>query len=67
MKTDQKGNEKWDWTRIISGNDHAGPGLQTSDGGFVMMGTSSYLNQSGWDFHTGPEWDTDIWLMKNRC
>ncbi len=64
MKTDQKGNEKWDWTRIISGNDHAGPGLQTSDGGFVMMGTSSYLNQSGWDFHTGPEWNTDIWLMK---
>lgn len=64
MKTDQKGNEKWAWTAVISRNDHAGQGLQTSDGGFVMMGTSSYLNQSEWDFRTGPEWDTDVWLMK---
>lgn len=68
LKTDQKGNEKWAWTRIISINDHAGPGLQTSDGGFVMMGTSSYFNQSNWTSYwtnyTGPEWNTEIWLMK---
>lgn len=64
IKTDQKGNEKWAWTRILSINDHAGPGLQTSDGGFVMMGTSSYFNQSNWTDYTGPEWNTDIWLMK---
>ncbi|NJD54061.1 MAG: PKD domain-containing protein [Candidatus Methanoperedens sp.] len=68
IKTDQKGNEKWACTRIISLNDHAGPGLQTSDGGFVMMGTSSYLNQSNWTSYwtnyTGPQWNTDIWLMK---
>lgn len=66
IKTDQKGNEKWAWTRIISKNDHAGPGLQTSDGGFIMMGTSSYLNASAWyeEIQIGPEWNTDIWLMK---
>lgn len=64
IKTDQKGNEKWAWTRSLSINDHAGPGLQTSDGGFVMMGTSSYFNQSNWTDYTGPEWNTDIWLMK---
>lgn len=64
IKTDQKGNEKWAWIRTISQVDHAGPGLQTSDGGFVMMGTSSYLNQSSWDPYTGFGWDTDIWLMK---
>ncbi|HEX7628604.1 MAG TPA: S-layer protein domain-containing protein [Candidatus Methanoperedens sp.] len=72
LKNDQNGNEKWAWTRVKSINDHAGPGLQTSDGGFVMMGTSSYFNQSNWtdytadhtaDF-TGPEWNTEIWLMK---
>lgn len=64
IKTDQNGNEKWAWTRILSINDHAGPGLQTSDGGFVMMGTSSYFNLSNWTDYTGPEWNTDIWLMK---
>lgn len=64
IKTDQKGNEKWAWTRSLSINDHAGPGLNTPDGGFVMMGTSSYFNQSNWTDYTGPEWNTDIWLMK---
>jgi hypothetical protein len=29
-----------------------------------MMGTSSYFNQSNWTDYTGPEWNTDIWLMK---
>jgi len=54
------------WTSPLSGNDHAGPCLQTSDGGFVMMGTSSYLNASAWyeEIQRGPEWNTDIWLMK---
>ena len=72
IKTDQKGNEKWAWTQIKSIMDHAGPGLQTSDGGFVMMGTSSYFNESNWtdyraDYiadYTGAEWNTEIWLMK---
>lgn len=64
IRTDPEGNEKWTWTSNGSGLNEAGSGFQTSDGGFVMMGTSSYLNQSGWDFQTGPEWDTDIWVMK---
>lgn len=63
IKTDQKGNEKWAWTTISQVN-NAGTGLQTSDGGFVMMGTSSYLNQSSLDPYTGFGWDTDIWLLK---
>jgi hypothetical protein len=63
IKTDQNGNEKWAWTNISQVN-YAGTGLQTSDGGFVMMGTSGYLNQSSLDPYTGFGWDTDIWLLK---
>lgn len=64
IKIDPAGNEKWTWTFNGSGINEAGSCIQTSDGGFLMMGTSSSLNTSEWDFQTGPEWDTDIWLVK---
>ncbi len=43
IKTDPEGNEKWARTRIKSINDHAGPCLQTSDGGYVTAGGSSLV------------------------
>jgi PKD repeat protein len=70
IKVNSKGNEEWDWHEIMYwasktyGLFEAGPVLQTSDGGFVMMGTSSYIDQSNMTEYTGAKWNTDILLMK---
>jgi hypothetical protein len=72
IKINPEGKEEWNWNKIMDwssenyGPIEAGPALQTTDGGFVMISTSSRLNASAWyePIHIGPEWSTDIWLMK---
>ncbi|WP_455392087.1 Ig-like domain-containing protein [[Eubacterium] cellulosolvens] len=54
VKIDKSGNEKW--TRTIGGNDlDAGSAaLQTSDGGYIIIGTTASYGAGG----------TDVWLVK---
>ncbi|HWR26436.1 MAG TPA: PKD domain-containing protein [candidate division Zixibacteria bacterium] len=72
IKINPEGKEEWNWNEIMNwssenyGPIEAGPVLQTTDGGFMMMSASSHLNASAWHepIQIGPEWSTDIWLMK---
>nr|QNO56122.1 hercynine oxygenase [Methanosarcinales archaeon ANME-1 ERB7] len=61
VKTDSAGNEEWNWTfdgsdydRVIGSRERAHSVQQTSDGGYITVGTTEY---PGVD-------DGDVWLIK---
>jgi len=56
VKTDSSGNEQWSKTYGGSGNDRAFDAIQTSDGGYAIVGYT-YSYGSG---------QTDFWLVKTN-
>ena len=65
VKTDSKGNKLWDKTFGGSGDDHqnlGGPLEKTSDGGYILGGTSnSYISGEKTEDSRG---DYDYWVVK---